>query len=261
MSRLFTFGCSFTTYAWPTWAAIMAYDTDFEIYNYALPGLGNFGIANRILEADLKHKFTDEDIICVMWSSWDREDRILHKDEWVGRGSFYVSPDYGKDFLKNTFNENHSLVQNSYAIHSANMMYGDKIAWQSTWSGWFGNDAGAEQFEADKKIKNLYKNALPNVFYWNVDIKKAAYGFMPDPHPEIMDHYNLLERYVYPKLNLELKKETRTTCINIAKEIYKMGPTHEAYHSALIKLIDEKFPKMRKAMEVVGPSLSENIND
>ncbi len=101
MSRLFTFGCSFTQYGWPTWADIIAYDKDVEYYNYAIAGLGNVGIAHRILEADLKHKFQDGDEIFILWSSWSREDRV--KDAaWIGRGSVltYNSHHYDKSFLK-----------------------------------------------------------------------------------------------------------------------------------------------------------------
>lgn len=261
MRRLFTFGCSFTTHTWPTWAAIMSYDTGFETYNYALPGLGNFGIANRMLEADLKHNFTDDDIICVLWSSWDREDRILVNDNWVGRGSFYFNPAYGYDFLKKTYNETHSVVQNSYSIITANKMYGDKISWQSSWAGWFENDDGAKKLSTNEKIKNLYLKKLPAVSKWDIDLKNA-YGFIPDPHPEILQHFRLLEREIYPKLGLNFDSRTKNTCINIVRHIYnlKRNCNYIYYQEEIDKIIKEKFPKMYQAMKVVGPCLTENID-
>ena len=57
-SRLFTFGCSFTMYAWPTYADFLGYSFD-EYENWAFPGLGNRAIAERIAECHVKNKFTE----------------------------------------------------------------------------------------------------------------------------------------------------------------------------------------------------------
>ena len=47
--RLIVFGCSFTDYAWPTWADIIAYDLGCEYENWAQGGGGNQQIARRAL--------------------------------------------------------------------------------------------------------------------------------------------------------------------------------------------------------------------
>ena len=78
--RLFTFGCSYTEYIWPTWSDVLAHDLDCdEAHNYGKAGMGNQGIACRLIEANRKHSFQPEDIICIVWSSWTRVD--LLKDE------------------------------------------------------------------------------------------------------------------------------------------------------------------------------------
>ena len=78
MKRLYTFGCSFTNYKWPTWADILS--KEFEYFeNWGRPGAGNSYITNAVVEASIKNKFTKDDTIMIMWSSMTREDRYLDK--------------------------------------------------------------------------------------------------------------------------------------------------------------------------------------
>jgi hypothetical protein len=72
MGRIFTFGCSFTNYEWPTWADIILYGN--EGYNIGVSGSGNESMLYRIMEADRKFNFTKEDQIIVMFTTpirWD----------------------------------------------------------------------------------------------------------------------------------------------------------------------------------------------
>ncbi len=75
-NRIFTFGCSYTSFMWPTWADIIADDLCLPLQNWGIAGIGNVAIVSRMLECDLKNKFTDSDLILVNWSSWHREDRV-----------------------------------------------------------------------------------------------------------------------------------------------------------------------------------------
>lgn len=74
MSRLMTFGCSFTSYK-PclTWPIFMSEQFD-ETYNFGKAGAGNKYIFNSIIEADTMLNFTPEDIIVVQWSGFLRFD-------------------------------------------------------------------------------------------------------------------------------------------------------------------------------------------
>ena len=57
MSRLFVLGCSFTNYAWPTWADMLG--TEFEVYeNWGYPGLGNRAICERLIELHAREHLT-----------------------------------------------------------------------------------------------------------------------------------------------------------------------------------------------------------
>ena len=79
--RIFAFGCSFTSYGWPTWADLIAYEApDSQYFNYGHAGIGNVGIACKIGEANQRYKFTEDDLVMVMWSTFSR------LDYWVDGG-------------------------------------------------------------------------------------------------------------------------------------------------------------------------------
>jgi hypothetical protein len=91
--RIFAFGCSFTAYIYPTWADIIykSMDPDVEFYNFGKSGGGNVFIANRITEANRKYKFTETDLVVVMWTTNARID--FYKTEhrhWVTPGNIYT---------------------------------------------------------------------------------------------------------------------------------------------------------------------------
>lgn len=123
MRRLFTFGCSFTNYIWPTWADFLG--TEFDYFeNWGIAGLGNVAIANRLAEAHSKHKFTKDDTIVIQWSSHIRND--YHTFEfnprgyrWKTKGSMfnYINrPIYDARWIALFFDEQ------SYLMYSLNSM-------------------------------------------------------------------------------------------------------------------------------------------
>lgn len=98
--RLFTFGCSFTNWIWPTWANILG--KEFEYFeNWARPGSGNQYIFNSLLECCQRHTFTKKDHIIIMWSGIDREDRYVENmGGWIGNGSVFNYDLYPKQWVK-----------------------------------------------------------------------------------------------------------------------------------------------------------------
>ena len=73
MSRLFTFGCSFTKYYWPTWADAIA-DNFSEFQNWGRPGAGNLFISNSVAECNARNDINSTDTVIVMWSGFTRLD-------------------------------------------------------------------------------------------------------------------------------------------------------------------------------------------
>lgn len=81
-SRVFTFGCSFTEFPWPTWADIVIKHAETEVSgvvgeNWGRIGAGNLYIASRIWECHAKNKLTPDDYVFVCWSALNREDRYV----------------------------------------------------------------------------------------------------------------------------------------------------------------------------------------
>ena len=99
--RVFIFGCSFTHYTWPTWANILTYETkpDTEIHNFGSSGAGNLYITERISSANQKFRFTDTDLLLIMWSTFSREDRYIGT-RWETPGNIWTQDFYSKDFIK-----------------------------------------------------------------------------------------------------------------------------------------------------------------
>lgn len=73
MTRFFAFGCSYTLYSWPTWADIIGLSQD-NYENWAIPGLGNRAIFERLTECHTKNQFGKDDLVIVQWSSHLRFD-------------------------------------------------------------------------------------------------------------------------------------------------------------------------------------------
>lgn len=127
--RLFTFGCSFTKYYYPTWADMLGLSFE-EHYNYGIPGIGNRAIMERVMEAHAAHNIRKEDVVIVQWTGHFRHDWHVNKDlsflhrpsmpSWQTCGPVYQSPNdliYNKDWFDIFFNEE------SYIMHSFNSVY------------------------------------------------------------------------------------------------------------------------------------------
>lgn len=119
MKRLFTFGCSFTNYCWPTWADILA--TQYNQYqfseNWGRAGGGNQYIFNSVVECITRNKLSSDDHVIVMWTSANREDRYV-RGEWIGAGNIYNQAIYDKSFIKNFTDERGYLIRDLAAIQA-----------------------------------------------------------------------------------------------------------------------------------------------
>lgn len=242
MPRLFTFGCSFTQYGWPTWADIIAYDRDIEYYNYAIAGLGNVGIAHRILEADLKHKFCPDDEIFILWTSWSREDRIKRGD-WYGGGSVlsYGNPNYDRHFLKKYWDFNNDIVKNSTAIITTNRMFKDFIKWQASAFDFFTNEGDKTYLKSNtKNIVNLYKKELPDLKVIPCETKNP-FNVAYDSHPDILGHLKIAND-IYKDLNLNIKDSTTKIFTKLQSDI--------EYALIETKNLDKAVDKIQKLIQL-----------
>lgn len=110
--RLFTFGCSFTNYFWPTWADFIG-GTFSHYENWGRGGAGNYYITSMVYECNEINKFTSDDTVIVMFSSSDRFDYINENEiDFVTRGGVYAEsniPIFGEHFLQNIWSNEFGL--------------------------------------------------------------------------------------------------------------------------------------------------------
>ena len=245
MARLFTFGCSFTSYMWPTWANIIAFDQQLELKNFAIAGMGNVGIMQRVLEADLKYKFTSEDKIMIMWTSWSREDKII-RNRYQCNGSIFSHNNYR--WLRQNWSMENDIVKNISAIHIVNNMYGNYIQWQGHSSRPYtsGNDIETTHREDIKSLCNehaielvskLYRQALPDIEYRILDQDKLAFDCYEDTHPDVVQHMEIVKTWIYPALGLELREETHSEYKSLQQNIRNIFTKTQITNSKKAQLI------------------------
>lgn len=118
MKRLFTFGCSYTAYQWPTWADFVG--TTFDYYqNWGRAGSGNTIIASKLYECNVVNKFNKDDTILIMLSSCDRFDYINNNSIWVSEGNIYNDRHslHGY-FTEKAWNQENALYSTWYNVNT-----------------------------------------------------------------------------------------------------------------------------------------------
>lgn len=209
-NRLFVFGCSFTQYAWPTWADLLAKEMEHAAYhNYGMSGAGNLLISNRVTQANCKFNFCETDLVIVMWSGAFREDRYI-SDRWLSAGNIYTQKHaYDKNFVKNYTDPEGFVIRDmslieltrSYlsnlpctAIHtSMTELTGEGYSLMPN------QDSKTIRFE--QKLNDIYKTTLDGMLPSVTSIIDSTKNWQwkdkhGDPyyesHPTSMDHCNYL---------------------------------------------------------------------
>jgi|APGre2960657444_1045066.scaffolds.fasta_scaffold20700_2 hypothetical protein len=199
--RFFAYGCSFTSYAWPTWADILGRQYD-QYYNYGQPGAGNMYIFNSIIESENRHKFTKDDIIIIQWTCSSREDRYKN-GKWVTPGG--VANYYTSEELKKFF-DFRGFVIRDVAIISAMKGFLDNIGCEYhfiSMVSFVTNNMYNDIFETDTEdIAELYKDLLSFIKPSFHDVLKSNVNNLPrtlqnikavDSHPLPTEHYKYIK--------------------------------------------------------------------
>lgn len=215
--RLFVFGCSMTNYDWPTWADILSQEIP-EYYNYGQSGGGNLFISNGVVEANIKHKFNENDLVIVMWSSVSREDR--YKNGWVTPGNIYTQGVIDMEFVYKWADTKGYLIKDLALVEltreylknlpcDSDMLamckFDDQVILDDRKEDAF-NDVLEHYKETIESIKpdildTVYKGVWPKtpIRGWGGQGQDADY------HPTPMGHYKYLE-ILYPDLVTESMK-------------------------------------------------------
>jgi hypothetical protein len=119
--RVWSFGCSFTQYLWPTWADIIIHHANTlgnEGHNLGRCGAGNQFIASRVWECNAKYKFSSDDWVFICWSGFNREDRFTQQKGWVTPGNVHVQDIFGTELLQNWAYDRHYAMRDAMLITS-----------------------------------------------------------------------------------------------------------------------------------------------
>lgn len=103
--RIIAFGCSYTSYVWPTYASILKAD------NQGWPGTGNDRIFYNLLQAYKSKKLQEYDIVIVQWSGHNRFDYLTNHGWTEPDGAIMLSAKNRHIWrnLKSYYNENYEL--------------------------------------------------------------------------------------------------------------------------------------------------------
>jgi hypothetical protein len=239
VSRLFTFGCSFTHYAWPTWADLFGLEFDhFE--NWGIAGIGNVAIANRVAECFVKNNITEDDTVIIQWSSHLRNDYHLFREPPTGRDTLYnwktkgsIFNDlnnniYDKKWLSNFFDEDSYIMYSLNAIYTTlELVKSKNCNWRMTSIGEF-DKLGQDYFlnptnygeTINSQQTSLWDNTLflpyrkiwdndnwitpLGTYCWNSDPSELySWNNVVDPHPTPSLGIDWLYNVLKPSLGLD----------------------------------------------------------
>lgn len=248
--RLFTFGCSFTEYRFPTWANIMNKTMpSVEFYNFGKSGGGNTLIANRITEANMKYKFCETDLIMVMWTTVCREDRWLPSTKsWISPGNIYSQFEYSsfttESYLKKYGTPITYLIRDLSTMEMTrsylNSLPSDSFMMLSTPIDYQQDVEDITTTSMLETYKDLLNSFPPDMFShelngeWSDDIKYECFdkrnGYMTDYHPGPARYAAYLK-----KIGIHLTREAEEyasdaqhkllTCVKHESDLYTLFPT------------------------------------
>jgi hypothetical protein len=236
-NRLFTFGCSFTNYHWPTWANILAYELNVPLYNYGLTGAGNQYIFNMLMQADGFYNFTNDDLITICWTNVSREDRYKN-DNWVCSGNIYTQQKINKDFVDQWADSVFYALRDFASIKASIEFLNKKncdyfmfkmadFSFVDQWS----NISVPKKYNDLLEFYNPYLSQVHKSFYevlWKNDISNKwrqerliVGAHYQDGHPLVSEHLEYLQNvlsYNFSEATIELVKKTNDKIINKLKD-------------------------------------------
>lgn len=227
MNRLFTFGCSFTDFHWPTWADIAG--RSFDIFeNWGVGGGGNQLIFYSLNEAIQRKNIGSQDTVAIMWTSISREDRWRQQQGWLAGGSVYGGAYYDQSFIEKYADPTGYLIRDLATIAGTKLLL-DGIGCQYYFFSIVPFDYHDDKdddpdcfFVPDSEVIELYQTVVDN-------IKPSVFETVFDndwySRPGQVSLPNLQQRYLrcagpdWPSWEDFLINRTSNAKDNIRKEI------------------------------------------
>lgn len=216
MNRIFTFGCSFTEYVWPTWADIILHNN--EGFNMGMRGSGFDALLYRLMETDRIFKLNNTDKIIIIFTTPIRWDLIISDDlEWSSHGqittselSKYENKLFNVDGLVFKSIYNSKLIKEylekrklNYVIGSINNLYHNYGNYFETLS------LNHKTYSLIKEIESEVKLDLIDIhsYLYNIDSwpPTKKWSDIVDYHPRPIQYFNWVNDVLLKNIDIQLK--------------------------------------------------------
>lgn len=192
MNKLFTFGCSYTSFNWWTWADILG-DNANEFQNWGLTGGGNQFIFNSVYECNQRNQFTANDTVIVCWTGTTRMD-WYKGGHWSSFGNVYTQPLFDRKLLDMFADERGFLLRDlAFVAAVRRLLEQTDVAWYFL---------SMLDFDSEHKdITDLYRDSLNFV---RPSFETVLQGRKPlsfDLHPSPAEHLAYLDK-VLPEITI-----------------------------------------------------------
>jgi hypothetical protein len=237
--RFFAFGCSYTSYIWPTWADLISKEMpQAEFFNLGKSGAGNLCISSRVAEANNRFKFTDTDLVMIMFSSYTREDRWVDHG-WLARGSVYVNDVYSSDWVRKFADERGYMIRDASLIDLTTRYIKslpcDSFTMLSVPFKTNADSPNCDSAGPDDILEvysETFNNMRPSLHELEIAGSLQDYRKFVDGHPSTIKYYNYLE-----KIGITLSKSTKQ---------YALDATQILLEEESRALVVTRFPEQDK---------------
>jgi hypothetical protein len=255
MNRLFTLGCSFTRYHWPTWANILARSFDL-LENWGISGIGNRAIFERLIEVNQSKKLTKDDIVIIQWTDPNRFDLHDKQTSWVGTGSLLNSNSNLPSIVRHGF-----WNEKSYLMHSCNFVLAamhvlDRVGCKYYFISMNDFISDVDRFEElefyQPDLKRLFrfepikdwfdrsdlpkrKFSEPKKLFARGSSVKSGINFIKveDQHPTPWAHYLYLDRVLRPEIDLDIDEYWAKEAESVLDDVVSYLQMQSAYQDKL----------------------------
>lgn len=193
---IFAYGCSFTSYNWPSYADILG--LEYEVYNRGASGSGNERIFYCFMQDVKQGLITSDDIVIIQWSGTNRFNYLKPNGKWIGDGNIALPQNkHILDRIKEWYNVDYEIEKSANIVLSAKAVL-EQINCKNLQMALLPIPEADENF-LDNNLESSYVGDYTfSEFSWKT-LSDAVYV---DSHPTVMQHYSLACR-IAKKLELE----------------------------------------------------------
>tara|TARA_B110000503_G_scaffold129783_1_gene202368 strand:+ start:1283 stop:2068 length:786 start_codon:yes stop_codon:yes gene_type:complete len=223
--RIFTFGCSYTKYYWPTWADILRHSLGNDVvFNYAHQGTGPSQIMYNMQIANAKHNFNPAtDKIIIQWTQWSREDRYIN-GKWTADGGI-PNQLFDNTWMKKFHDVDYDFIRALTIIKTINSAYSNLIKYQYHWNLHEGiNNPNMLSSPLQQYLASVYKEGFPGIN--DVYTSHPTYPNIGDGHPTVYGHLEQAIK-IADAIGVDISENSKKVFIDLDAENMKLVSNHK----------------------------------